>query len=280
MTEYLLAHSQTRLLSEDLISSGVASAILLRESAIANKLIKKGLGSWILNPSNWLHRLATWNMEVMNADDRQLCQTVMENYGEYMHEPDEDGMMPIHIAASGGHLSTFKFFLEKGGLKNLHLLNKSGKTPIDCAQESKSTAILHHIAEIFNLKSWSLGFPEEIFVEIFKHLTPTELNNVAPVCRTFYRLSWSPKVCDHVISNSKNLNLKRQVRTQAQQNLIFSEISPKFWRSDEDDQIQPKRVFNAVLIGLHNDLFYSIRGKQTQSMSKEGNQVFFKLNSS
>ncbi|KAH9216440.1 ankyrin repeat-containing domain protein [Leptodontidium sp. 2 PMI_412] len=63
-----------------------------------------------------------------------------------MHVQDRDGMTPLHIAASNGHLDIAEELVKRGS--NLNAKMPDGCTPLCCARKYSRTNIVAYLESV------------------------------------------------------------------------------------------------------------------------------------
>jgi ankyrin repeat protein len=91
-------------------------------------------------PLHWAsERMFTWALRI---DIEEFLQVLNACEGD-MHVQDGDGMTPLHIAATHGHLDLVEELVKKGSKILAEM--RDGRTPLDCARNHSQTNVIAYL---------------------------------------------------------------------------------------------------------------------------------------
>ena len=139
---FMYGHQETDETQKPPLEVELEKVSAVRTPVMAQRFIpvlKEALANGQINPS-WVHPINRWNLLHVAAAscDPDLVKALKE-LGVDMHQADNKGMLPLHVAASTGSAATIRALDD---LENIGALDKAGNSPVHWVAYSGSVDAL------------------------------------------------------------------------------------------------------------------------------------------
>ena len=139
---FMYGHHETDVTQKPPLEVELEKVSAVRTQTMAQRFIpalKEALASEQINPS-WVHPINRWNLlHVAAASDDPKLVKALKELGVDMHQADNKGMLPLHVAALIGSAAAIRALDD---LENISTRDKAGNTPVHLVAFSGSVDAL------------------------------------------------------------------------------------------------------------------------------------------